>query len=122
MIRGQMTRPRIAEVISLRPPPREKEWRRLLHLLFLAGAGVHMPVGVDESRHGCRATRVYRLSTGVLACGWGLASGHRGDAPAPHDDGALIDDHAVADDDPRVGDHEILRGGARGAARAGNHE
>ena len=41
---------------------------------------------------------------------WAFAAAprHRRDSPVAHHDGALVDHLAVADDDPGVGDHQIL--------------
>src|SRR6266571_2463333 len=76
---------------------------KLLHLLLLIRSSVDVAVSVNEPRHCTHAPCVDSLHPGNAGAGR-----NRRDPAAPNDDRTLIDHVTVTNNDPRVGDDQIL--------------
>jgi hypothetical protein len=76
----------------------------LLHLHLLIGSSIDVPVAVDVPRHCAHSLGVDDLQP----LGIGGAGGSGDNLAASDNQGAGIDDGAIADDHPDVGDRHIL--------------
>jgi hypothetical protein len=77
---------------------------QLLHLLFFIRSGVDVAVTVDKPGYGAHALRIDRLDTGHV----GTPGRNGSDAASANDNRSCVDHVAVTNNDPRVGNDEIL--------------